>query len=304
MTSIKQRNRPKKAKKPGKIDLVRLFESAAIELLAAVRRGQILHGTKNIRESGSPLESSFRQLLGTKLPNVYRVLAGYLVGINSECTPQIDAVVVSSVECHELMTSAEGASYTLFVGALAVCEVKNTTYNVAASLKQMSNILTSIASIASMRRAVRQYSNSGNELDEPLSIVLFGDSAECDLAAFAAWYASDEKRKLPTYTLLLDRGVIIASKSPLFTFDGDELGFAESKGPGELGLCVPVIQDEMVRGRALLWIYLAIADHLSGIGGRHGNFQVFTRSAERAYPVKWTGTLSSASSNVWPPAIK
>jgi hypothetical protein len=301
VTSIKHRNRPKKPKKPGKIDLVRLFESAAIELLAAVRRGQILHGTKNIRESGSPLESSFRQFLGTKLPNVYRVLTGYLVGINSACTPQIDAVVVSSVECHELMTSAEGASYTPFAGALAVCEVKNTTYNVAASLKQMSNILTSIAS---MRRTVRQYSNSGGELDEPLSIVLFADSAECDLTAFAALYASDKKKKLPTYTLLLDRGAIIASKSPLIAYDDEALGFSESKGPGELGLCVPVIQDEMVRGRALLWIYLTIADHLSGIGGRHGNFQVFTRSAERAYPVKWTGSLSSALSNDWPPAIR
>jgi hypothetical protein len=289
-----------RSKEHGKIDLVSLFESEAIELLSAVRRGQVLHGTKNIRESGSTLESSFRRFLASKLPSVYRVLTGYLVGINSECTPQIDAVVVNSGECHELMTSAEGASYTPFVGALAVCEVKNTTYNIEASLDQMSDLLMSIAP---MRRSVRQYSNTGTDLDEPLSLVLFAESADCDLKGFARWYASENK-KHPSYTILLDRGVIIAGRSALVAYDGEEIGFSEFQTSGPPGLCIPSAQDEMVRGRVLLWMYLAMANHLSRAGGRHGHFQVFTRSAERMYPVRWAVALSSAASHDWPSPIK
>jgi hypothetical protein len=54
-------------KQRGSIDLVKLFQADAIELMSAVARGQVLHGTKNIRESGSPLEVSFRRFLRARL---------------------------------------------------------------------------------------------------------------------------------------------------------------------------------------------------------------------------------------------
>ena len=68
-----------KKKEPGEIDFVRLFEAEVIELLAAVKRGKVLHKTKNIRESGAPFEAGFRELLRSKLPSTYRVLTGYFL---------------------------------------------------------------------------------------------------------------------------------------------------------------------------------------------------------------------------------
>jgi hypothetical protein len=271
-------------KKPGEIDLVRLFEADAIELLSAVERGKILHSTKNIRESGAPLEVAFREFLRSKMPSVYRVLTGYLFDVDSKCTPQIDAMIISGEECHELMTSAEGASYVPFVGAHSVFEVKNTTYDVEASLDQISAVLKSMAS---MRSQIRRQSRTSAEVTQPLSVAFFAESSSSKLSDFQAWYAAHPPSDAPTYTFLLDKAVIIASCSNLVEMIADgglaPVGFTDHTSMGNPYLCTPRIRTDCRRGRALLWLYLSIAHHLSRSTGDRGHIRVFTENAERTY---------------------
>lgn len=272
------------SKKRGEIDLVRLFEAEAIELLSAAERGKVLHGTKNIRESGGPLEASFRALLQKKLPSVYRILSGYLFDASSECTPQIDAFVAHGDECHELMTSSEGTSYVPFAGALSVIEVKNTTYDVASSLSQLS---TTLDSIALMRKNAAR--DSGVRLPKLLSVAFFADSSNCSLSNFQRWYMAHGPHNSPTYTILLDKALIIAFAPKMmdsFEYDDglDFVRFREHENPGKVYLCRPRERSN-ARGRSLLWLYLAIADHLSKSNASqlNGYISAFTAAAERTY---------------------
>jgi hypothetical protein len=283
-------------KQRGTINLVRLFQSEAMELLSAVERGQILHATKNIRESGSQLETSFRSFLRSKLPDVYRVLTGYLFDVDSLCTPQIDTIIIGGDECHELMTSADGASYVPFVGALALFEVKNTTYDVDVSLNQMSAILNTIEK---MRAPVLQQAVTSAQLPDPISVVFFGNSSGSKLREIQAWYSAHKRADAPTYTVLLDRGVIIAFQNFAETFfEYDEpqpLGLEDHKNRGEACLCAPRVRDEFVRGRALLWLYLAIADHLSKTSAKQGHILAFTHQALSTYALDKIAPLANVA---------
>src|SRR5258708_6367152 len=124
------RKEGEETKKPGHIDLVRLFEAEARDLAASVERGRLLHGTKNIKDSGAPLEARLRNLLASKMPAQFRVVQGYLFDVDSNCTPQIDAMIVDARDCHELMVSGEGAVYLPFTSALVAFEIKNATGNI------------------------------------------------------------------------------------------------------------------------------------------------------------------------------
>lgn len=282
------------AKQPGSLDLARLFQAEAVELLSAVRRGQILHATKNIRDSGSPLETGFRLFLQAKLPHVYRVLTGYLFGVNSECTPQIDVLITSSDESHEVMTSTEGASYLPFVGALALFEVKNTTYSVASSLDQMSAILNMIDS---MRAPVLLQPGVQASLPEPLSIVFFGDSSDGKLADVQRWYAESARKNAPAYTVFLDRGVIITFDNfgnKAFEFEEPQpIRLKDHLNRGDVYVCAPRIRDDCVQGRTLLWMYLALADHLSAVNFQRGRIRAFTETAASTYALEKVGMLST-----------
>lgn len=97
--------------KSGTIDLPSLFDAIAKRLSVSVEQGRILHKTKNIRDSGLPLETEFRSFLNSRLPVPFSVKTGYLFDPRAKCTPQIDAIVIDEQESHELMRSDDGAAY-------------------------------------------------------------------------------------------------------------------------------------------------------------------------------------------------
>jgi hypothetical protein len=55
-------------KAPGKIDILKLFETEAATLAFAVKHGRLLHATLNIRDSGAPLETAICIFMNRMLP--------------------------------------------------------------------------------------------------------------------------------------------------------------------------------------------------------------------------------------------
>lgn len=168
-------------KKPGHIDIVRLFAAEALELFTSVEQGRLLHGTRNIRDSGAPLEARLREFLAARIPSQFRVMQGYLFDVDSNCTPQIDAMLLSAQDCHALMMSQEGVAYLPFTSALAVIEIKN---SVRAVKKQLDQLAALQLSIEGMKAALRSRRTGGATLPELITVMFFADSVGSKLSDF------------------------------------------------------------------------------------------------------------------------
>ncbi len=272
-------------KKAGTLDLVGLFEAEALTLLSAVDRGRILHGTNNIRDSGSPLEAAFRVFLKAKLPSQFKAMQGYLFDVGAACTPQIDAMVVDTAECHELLTSSEGSAYVPFTSGLAVFEIKNSTY---ATLKSMTQLATTLTAINDMWSALR--GQAAESRIDVLSVMLFARSDTCKPADFQKWFEANKDtpiRNQPKYIVLLDQGLIISRRSAIHAwveFDKDmPLEFDEHANPGELYVFSPENTVDLRSGRTLLWLYFTLISFLNRSEAKPRRISAFTEAAVRTY---------------------
>lgn len=274
-------NMAPREKKVGAIDLVRLFEAEAVTLMNAVERGELLHGTLNIRDSGAPLEQEFRNFLGRKLPSQFRVLTGYLFDTSSKCTPQIDATILGASECHEVMQSSEGASYVPFTSALAIFEIKNSTYSVKDSLNQLAKITKSINEMR------KQVDWKGKPPPPLLSVMLFAKASNCKVEEFRDWYKENEIQ--PTYVVLLDLGIIITYQIFLAQFDEyddkNRIEYDDHEEPGVLRICRPGVDLGYPKGRILLWLYYTIVNYLNRLEGYLPGVRAFTNDAVTRFPL-------------------
>lgn len=283
-----------KVKKPGHINMVRLFQAEALDLFGAVERGRLLHGTHNRRDSGAPLEVRWREFLQARLPFQFHVTHGYLFDSQSNCTPQIDTMILNSADCHQLMTSTEGSAYAPFTSALAIMEIKNSAYDVSSSLDQLAGVAKSIQNMKTTLRARR--GGNGNTLPETISVMLFADSKNAKLEEFREWYGKHIDA-VPTYTVLLDRGAIILKRSLLYELsDWDEhVDFNETRNGAIPYLCMPEVIDDNLAGRALLWLYFAIVVHTNFSEGNKGNISEFAKDAAINFKLKDVAKLSDVA---------
>ena len=273
------------------------------QLINSAKRGAILHATRNIRESGGHIEHELRHLLSRLLPKQFSVLQGYFFDTESNCTPQIDAMIVNSAESHELMRSMEGSSYVPITSALAVFEVKNSAYSVQQNFDQIAK---RIASITEMRDSVLKAvlsapgKASSPRLNIPplLSVMLVATSENCKLTDVQQWYSSNHVQ--PTYAVFLDKGILITRRSALHNhFDnlGTQLGNDDHEYPGDIYLCAPATRDKFARGRLWLWIYFSLIDYLHKSDGKNPGILAFTKRAVDRY--KLTTVISLADAADW-----
>lgn len=192
-----------RTKVSGNLDIPRLFQAEALSLLEAVERGKLLHATKNIRDSGGPLEACLRKLLADRMPSSVQVGHGHLYDVNSKCTPQIDAMVLSALDNHTMMSTEEGAIYAPFASALAIIEIKSSVDNVASQLEQTDKIVRDITGMANDLRS-RRPGGTGASLPAAVSVLFYATSNGAKINDFRKWQASG-KGKMPTYVVFLDR---------------------------------------------------------------------------------------------------
>jgi hypothetical protein len=294
----------KKPAKVGTIDMEGLFEAAAQRLLVSIQQGRILWRTKNIRDAGTPFEMEFRAFLKARLPAPFDVTSGYLFDPASNCTPQVDAMVLDGRESHELMRSDEGAAYVPFPSGRTLIEIKNSGAQIAKHLGQVGAIASAVDGMKVRARSL-QSSPSGVYLERPLSILVIGDTKDAKLRHFQNAYTSEVRD--PGLTLLLDRGLVIARRTydpnGLITFPGDTddnkapiLNFYAYKATaGEWALWEPKGYSGSA-GRALLWLYFAIVAQLNwSARGNQGAIIDFTTQVARDFPLVLKSDLSTAT---------
>ncbi len=293
-----------KPTKPGKIDMEGLFEAIAQRLLVSITQGRILWETKNIRDSGAPFETEFRAFLRARLPSPFAVTSGYLFDPKSNCTPQIDAMILDERESHELMRSDDGAAYVPFPSGRTLIEIKNSARGIASHLVQVRAIASAVDGMKARGQAL-QATPGGVYMERALSVLVIGDTKNAKLADFKKAYAALGVD--PAYTLLLDKGLIIARRTDdpngIITFpdDADKTGspilnfYVYKSGYGEWALWRPRSTTNR-SGRALLWLYFAIVAQLNlATRGNMGAIRDFTSQVVRDFPMVLQSELRTAT---------
>lgn len=271
-------------KKVGQIDLPGLFEAEAVEYMAAVTRGRLLHRTRNIRDSGAPLEALFRKNWQSRLPSTFQMEQGYLFDATSACTPQIDAMIVSADDAHTLMQTSDGAKYLPFSSAWVIFEIKNSGTNIGHSLDQLNKVQMSIQG---MHRKHLPAVSAQAPVRDPMSVLVIGDSKGTTLADLRQWYGRQDI-KPPSYVVLIDRGVMVTCRSPvldLMSGEDESISFHDHRQGGPQYLCVPRGLGE-TRGQVLLWLYFSVVAHLNWHMGNKSSTTYFPAVAERMFPLQ------------------
>ncbi|WP_165185740.1 DUF6602 domain-containing protein [Caulobacter soli] len=299
------------ANKVGKIDLPGLFEAERKRLINAVSQGDILHKTNNLREAGARLEAEFRDFLGSRVPPRFQVQAGYLFDAQSTCTPQIDAIVIDGDQAHEVMRS-EGAVYVPYPSGVVVVEIKNSAGAIKSSLGQLSKTLTAIKAMQKLGAAALQAAGRrgravapsavitvGDKVAAiskpdlaggPLSVLVIGSTGKTSPVTFRSAYNSVNNP--PDYLIILDKGVIITRYSQDFKFPS--LQFHQYGFAGPWGI-FSSNDESYPEGRALLWLYAAIADYLNLFAhDGEGGIAPFTQQIAKDFPLTLKSDLSSA----------
>lgn len=268
--------------KRGVIDIVSLFEAEASRLLGAISVGRILHRTHNIRDSGHPFEDAFRSFLQHKLPPQFEVTHGYFYDVESRCTHQIDAAIVLSDEKYTLLTSADGASYVPFSSAIVIFEVKSSAAKMA---EHLSQLMVRKAELDQMQIDMRSRGMTGGRpLDDVVTVLIVGDSSDIDVPALKKWFA--ENNEHPYYVLLLDRGVLIASRAwaeEFVEYDRPQpLGFYDGRN-GRSPHVYRAKGEDRIKGRALLWLYFSMLAQVNLRIGNESHALYFTKDAVNTY---------------------
>lgn len=289
-----------KNNQPGKIDLRGLFQAIAVRLKVAGQQGKILHKTKNIRDSGATLEREFREFLRPRIPAPYSITAGYLFEPTTRCTPQIDCIVLDDRDSHEIMRSDDGSGYVPYPAGRIIIEIKNSAENIDNSVKQLAAIRVSVRAMIGEGR--RSRGNLTRALEEPLSVLVIADSTGARLSSFKKAFSVN--CDLPDYTMLLDKGLIIArrmSADDFFVSDGRD------------GVTKPFALDNINRrngagwaiwtpeghpgdsGHALLWIYFALIAELNRPDRSEAPIINFTDQIVYDFPMVHKSDLASAT---------
>jgi len=248
----------RRAKVPelGEINIVGLFEAEAAALLQAADRGLILHKTHNIRDSGALLESTFRQIIGRRLPPQAQMAHGYLYDLKSKCTPQVDAMILSAADNYPMMTAEGEAIYAPFTSCRAYVEIKSSTNGVAKQLDQAAKISKCIAKMATTLGVLR----AGTAIPERVgSVLLYANSNNAKATPFTTWFSKYSKE--PTLVVFLDKAVVISRQPKLHSLFNESphaqpLNLTDPFSGGEAWLYKPDAKTvPEARGRVLLWLY-------------------------------------------------
>lgn len=260
-------------KKPGKLNLLNVFEAASQRLLTAVDEGRILHGTLNIAGSGSPFEEAFRSFLEGRIPAPFIVDHGYLFDPESICTPQIDVIVSNSEAKSCMFKGQDGANYIPFNASCVIGEIKSSSRGIADHITQLSNRIASVSAMSGRSRVKHK---------DPLSFLLIGDATKADHKKIKAALSKSGIQE-PRYIVLLNTAEIIASASS--HFETDNLHYAERGDTTFLWAPDPSIKSHR-SGHTLQWLFHAVIYHLRDINGGTGIAAEFSDEVLIRHPMK------------------
>ena len=115
-------------RKLAQLELLKVFQLDALELLSAHNRGKVIHTSKNISAAGDEVEITFREILKRKLPNRYYVGRGHIVDNALNSSSDFDVIIADNANSPILFRTQKGNEYFPFESVYAIGEVKSSYY--------------------------------------------------------------------------------------------------------------------------------------------------------------------------------
>ena len=274
------RKRAKKKPEPI-LELTKVYQEAASQILKARDRSKVIHKSGNIRASGDEIERPFRELIRRKLPSKYYVGQGHIVDKNLSISPQLDIIVADNSATPILFSSEDGTEFFPYESVYLFGEVKSSYLSAKKYLSSFAD--TSAAIVNRMVREHTPRNYIGNriylgkglhaEREEPylnpmFSFLVFADSGDVAIGDLIEPYTLIPDVLLPNLVCFLD-GKLIVKASVLKTGAGIALGAMDAQTHHIITrddiywILLEFNSEQYKSGHALAVLVLMIMEHLS-----------------------------------------
>jgi hypothetical protein len=204
-----------------KLELAKVLQSEANEIISARDKAEVLYGTKDIRAAGNEVEKAVRDVLRRKLSAIYHVGHGHIADSTWTTSPQLDVIIADNLGAPELLCSGDGTQYFPYESVYAIGEIKTTYYKSKKYIHEFSDKIAWIRSTLqreSNKQSLSGWSDLASKMDLPESIygssnplfafMLFVDAGDFVIDDIRDLYATKEHRALPNILCFLNKGVI------------------------------------------------------------------------------------------------
>jgi hypothetical protein len=203
--------------KLAKLELHKAMQLNAEDIIAAARKGEIVHSSRNIAASGRFLEKAVCDVLRRLLPSRYHVGQGHVVDSKLKASPQYDVIIADSTNSPVLFQDPQGTEWFPYESVYAIGEVRPNYYKVKAKKGQEeggSGIDPIQAFVKNLARCRSKLTREpvpvmGIYGDRVFSFMLFVKSQEAGLDEISSFYQAKHASELPNIVCFLDRGLIL-----------------------------------------------------------------------------------------------
>ncbi|MDQ5937392.1 MAG: hypothetical protein QG574_4751 [Cyanobacteriota bacterium erpe_2018_sw_21hr_WHONDRS-SW48-000092_B_bin.40] len=267
------------------LKLLELFELDAAEIMAARKRGKIIHRTKEISQSGSPVENTVRRILSSRLPTAYHVGHGHVLDQDLKTCGQFDVVISDKFANPLMLETDEHCEYTPVEAVYAVGEIKSKYDQNAKSFQRFSQHIRELKTLKRSYAEPNYFSTGGKgrgllldvrtsekrPLKNPIfTFMFFAESDDFALKQIESHYKSEDIKNLPNVVCFLDRGVVMyaqfenknARSSRQIHYDPEFATIYDAKIGATSRWILQEVEGEFKNGVHLGWLYYLLATHL------------------------------------------
>lgn len=186
-----------------RLDLKKVFQSAADEIINTQKKSKIIHSTKNIHSSGLEVEIKIRDILSTRLPKKCNVAQGHIVDRWWATSTQLDIILFDNMTSTPLFVSEDDTSYIPYESTYGFGEIKSTYYRDSKPIENFIDVIKNVKTKFSR-------SNIGGLSEDVLfTFMFFVNSNDLNIEEIAELYLKTDNKYLPSAICFLDKGVIV-----------------------------------------------------------------------------------------------
>ena len=206
-----------------KAEVLRFFQTDAVDIRSAREKASLIRRTKDIRASGNEVELAVRSVLRKRLPGGFRVGHGHVLDSRLQVSPEIDVIISDLSQAPILADSDDGTEYVPFESVYAIGEVKTSFIKSEKQIEAFTRTLARFDQDLVRDKTPRNYLGNGLALGSGLtfsdtrpyrnplfSFMIFADGGDFDLEAVRELYSKTPSSQLPTVVCLLERSVLAA----------------------------------------------------------------------------------------------
>jgi hypothetical protein len=266
-----------------KIEILRVFQSDADELVAAREKAGVIHHTRDIGAAGDEVEKAVRRFFERRLPLNYYAGHGHIVDSGLRTSRQFDIVIADNHSAPILFKTESGAEYFAFESVYALGEVKSAYYSSQKYVDAFVDAIKDVRTKLERKPVPPNYIGNGIYLGDQLSVdikvpyqnplfsfMLFVSEGDFEASQLAELYQNTPVEFLPNAVCILNAGLIVNCRLPV----GEQAPtphvmlrpeFAEPQDGFEDRWCLLQFGDQDMRtGSNLVALYSLIVEHVTG----------------------------------------